>query len=275
MTAAVAVLMASVATFTACNKDDDDKKENNTEQKQQDSGEEQGGGEGKGSGLEMVTVEGGTFTMGATSEQGSDAFNNETPIHSVTLSSYQIGKYEVTQKLWKEIMGTNPSFDIGDDKPVNCISLEEIEEFITKLYAKTGKTYRLPTEAEWEYAARGGNQSKGYKYSGSNNIDDVAWYSGNSRGDLHPVGQKSPNELGIYDMSGNVIEWCSDFYDYYPSSPQTNPWGCPVFPYPVRNVRGGTYFDDARYCRVSSRYSYGGDSYSTIDLGFRLAMDAE
>jgi len=152
----------------------------------------------------MVFVEGGTFMMGATSEQESDAFDWEKPAHRVTLSDFYIGKYEVTQAQWKAVMGSNPSYFKGDNLPVERVSWGDCQEFIRKLNERTGLTFRLPTEAEWDYAARGGNRSRGYKYSGSDDPDEVAWYWDNSGIKTHPVGQKRANELGLYDMSGNV-----------------------------------------------------------------------
>ena len=217
----------------------------------------------------MVFVEGGTFTMGATSEQGEDADDDEYPTHSVTLSDYYIGETEVTQALWKAVMGNNPSFFKGNSLPVENVSYNDVKEFITKLNQKTGKTFRLPTEAEWEYAARGGNKSKGYKYAGSNTIDDVAWYDDNSNFKTHPVKTKQPNELGIYDMSGNVWEWCSDWYGDYTSEAQTNPQGPSSGS--DRVARGGSWGSDARFCRVSLRYS-GSPSSRANSLGFRLAL---
>ena len=218
----------------------------------------------------MVYVSGGTFTMGATSEQGSDAWDNEKPAHSVTLSGYYIGKYEVTQKLWKAVMGSNPSNFKGDNLPVENVSWNDVQEFLRKLNAMTGKRYRLPTEAEWEFAARGGNSSRGYKYSGSNSLGSVAWCKDNSGSRTHAVGTKSPNELGIYDMSGNVREWCQDWYrdSYYGSSPRNNPRG----PNSGSNrvFRGGGWFHNARICRVSLR-NYSPPDYRS-DLGFRLAL---
>lgn len=186
----------------------------------------------------MVWVDGGTFRMGATSEQGSDAYSDEKPVHSVTMSSYYIGKTEVTQALWKAVMGSNPSEFKGDNWPVESVSWNDCQAFIRKLNALTGQNFRLPTEAEWEFACRGGNNSRGYKYSGSNYIDNVAWYDGNSGDKTHPVATKSPNELGIYDMSGNVWEWCADWYGDYSSGRQTNPKG----PYggSYRVSRGGS-----------------------------------
>ena len=157
----------------------------------------------------MVAVEGGTFTMGATPEQGSYYNKSERPTHQVTVSSFWIGKTEVTQELWIALMGSNPSyFHSSNLQPVEHVSWNDCQEFITKLNEATGKTFRLPTEAEWEFAARGGNKSQGYKFSGSDNDDDVAWYDSNSGGKTHPVASKAPNELGIYDMSGNLFEWC-------------------------------------------------------------------
>ncbi|MBQ0015371.1 MAG: formylglycine-generating enzyme family protein, partial [Bacteroidales bacterium] len=150
----------------------------------------------------MVEVSGGTFKMGATSEQGSDAWNDEKPVHNVTLSSYYIGLTEVTQELWQAVMGSNPSYFKGLYRPVENVSWDDCQTFISRLNSLTGKNFRLPTEAEWEFAARGGTKSRGYKYSGSNTLDDVAWHVGNSGDKTHDVGTKAPNELGIYDMSG-------------------------------------------------------------------------
>ena len=231
-----------------------------------------GGGNASIGNIEMVYVKGGTFTMGATAEQGSDAYSNEKPTHSVTLSDYYIGKYEVTQAQWKAIMGTNPSNCKGDNLPVENVSWNDIQEFSTKLNAQTGKKFRLPTEAEWEYAARGGNQSKGYKYSGSNKISEVAWYGDNSNSKTHPVGQKTPNELGVYDMSGNVWEWCQDRWGSYSSSSQTNPTGPSSGS--IRVLRGGGWYSIARYCRVSLRNCYSPDFRSDY-YGFRLACLSE
>ena len=219
--------------------------------------------------IAMVYVSGGTFTMGATSEQGSDAWDDEKPAHSVTLSGYYIGKYEVTQELWKAVMGSNPSNFKGDNLPVERVSWNDVQEFLRKLNAMTGKNYRLPTEAEWEFAARGGNSSRGYKYSGGNSIGNVAWFGVNSGSRTHAVGTKSPNELGIYDMSGNVYEWCQDWYGSYSSSSQRNPQGPNSGSFRV--YRGGSWNYSAGRCRVSFRlYNTPGgrDSY----LGFRLAL---
>ena len=219
--------------------------------------------------IEMVFVKGGTFTMGATPEQGRDAVFDEKPVHSVTVSDFYIGKYEVTQAQWEAVMGENPSHFKGENRPVDSVSWNDIQEFIEKLNAKTGKQYRLPTEAEWEYAARGGNQSKGYKYSGSNNIDEVAWHSDNSASRTHIVGQKQPNELGLYDMTGNVYEWCSDWYwsKYYKNALSDNPTGPAIGT--NRVLRGGGWYSFGIWCRVSNRHEYA-PSKSYYDIGFRL-----
>lgn len=220
--------------------------------------------------FDMIAVEGGTFTMGATAEQGSDAYSNESPTHQVTLSSYMIGKTEVTQELWQAVMGSNPSDHSGTNLPVEQVSWNDCQTFITKLNNLTGKNFRLPTEAEWEYAARGGNKSQGYKYSGSNTVDDVAWFDSNSSREIHPVATKAPNELGIYDMSGNVWEWCHDWYGTYSSSSQTNPTGPTSGSYRV--WRDGKWRDyGAGGCRVSAR----DDAYPSFRyyyLGLRLAL---
>ena len=219
--------------------------------------------------FDMIMVEGGTFTMGATSEQGSDTGSDEKPVHQVTLSDFYIGETEVTQALWKAVMGTNPSYFKGDSNPVYDVSWNDCQEFIRKLNSLTGRTFRLPTEAEWEYAARGGNQSKGYKYSGSNTHSSVAWHTDNSGSQTHAVKTKSPNELGLYDMSGNVWEWCSDWYGSYSSSSQTNPTGPASGSYRV--VRGGSCYFYARFCRVSIRnYNSPDNRYS--NYGLRLVL---
>ena len=215
----------------------------------------------------MIPVEGGTFTMGATSEM-TEPFDDEKPTHQVTLSNYYIGETEVTQALWMAVMGSNPSLFKGDDLPVECVSWDDCQTFISKLNALTGKRFRLPTEAEWEFAARGGNQSRHTQYSGSSRFDDVAWYEDNSD-QTHPVKTKQPNELGIYDMSGNVWEWCQDWYGSYSSDAQTNPTGASSGSYRVR--RGGGWDDSPRLCCSSGRI-YGGPEYWEYNLGVRLAL---
>ncbi|MDY3063267.1 MAG: formylglycine-generating enzyme family protein [Bacteroidaceae bacterium] len=218
----------------------------------------------------MIFVEGGTFTMGATSEQ-QDPDSNEKPTHQVTLSSYYIGETEVTQALWTAVMGNNQSNFKGDNNPVEKVSWNDCQKFIEKLNSLTGKKFRLPTEAEWEYAARGGNKSKGYQYSGSNNLDDVAWYDDNSGSKTHIVKTKQPNELGIYNMSGNVWEWCQDWYglSYYSVSDTNNPQGPSSGLFRV--FRGGCWSDDARGCRSANRSGYA--SYDDSDgLGLRLVL---
>ena len=219
--------------------------------------------------IEMVKVEAGTFMMGATSEM-KDPYSDEKPLHQVTLTNdYYMGKYEVTQALWRAVMGSNPSYFKGDNLPVEMVSWNDCQEFISKLNSLTGRKFRLPTEAEWEYAARGGKKRRGYQYSGSSNITDVAWYDGNSGSKPHPVGTKQANELGIYDMSGNVHEWCSDWYGSYSSSSQTNPTGADSGS--SRVCRGGSWLYNAWSCRLSYRYGHTPDSRRTC-LGLRLAL---
>ncbi len=217
--------------------------------------------------MKMVYVAGGSFMMGATLEQGWDVKADEIPVHQVNLSGYYIGAFEVTQGQWKKVMGSNPSyFRKGDNYPVESVTRDEAQAFCRKLSRRTGKKYILPTEAQWEYAARGGNKNEETKYSGSNNIDLVAWHEGNSGASTHPVGMKRPNVLGLYDMSGNVCEWCSDWYGEYSEASQTNPMG------PVGDcnqvMRGNGWRFDVEDCRVSSR------SYATPgryrDVGFRV-----
>ena len=201
--------------------------------------------------IEMVKVEAGSFNMGATPEmQNPD--EDEKPVHRVTLTNnYYIGKYEVTQALWKTVMGNKSSRFKGDNLPVEKVSWNNCQKFISKLNKLTGKSFCLPTEAEWEFAARGGKKSRGYQYSGSNTLGDVAWYEGNSGSKTHAVGTKQPNELGIYDMTGNVYEWCQDWYGSYSSSPQTNPIG--AVSGSCRVYRGGCWVSSARNCRTSYR----------------------
>ena len=217
----------------------------------------------------MVYVEGGTFTMGATSEQGSDAQYSEKPAHDVTVSSFYIGMYEVTQEEWQAVMNNNPSRFKGTNRPVETVSWNDCQVFIHKLNSMTGKQFRLPTEAEWEFAARGGSKSCGYKYSGSNIVGNVAWYWDSANHKTYNVGKKSPNELGLYDMSGNVGEWCNDWFHLYHSS-QYDSKGSSSGHYRV--IRGGTYASSQNGCRVSAR----GDTFADSSedwYGLRLAHD--
>ncbi|MDE6694403.1 MAG: formylglycine-generating enzyme family protein [Bacteroidales bacterium] len=241
-----------------------------------------------GMNLEMVYVKGGTFEMGAVEEQDSGAFDYEKPVHSVTLDDFYIGKYEVTQAQWEAVMGTtiaqqrdtaNSSWDlsgVGDNYPMYYISWSEAQEFCQKLSQLTGKKYRLPTEAEWEYAARGGQYADGTRYAGSNTLGDVAWCQANSGSKTHPVGQKKPNGLGLYDMSGNVWEWCSDWFgeDYYSSSPSVNPQGPASGSYRVG--RGGSWYGPMAiyYCRMLAR-SCNTPGLRSRNVGFRVACSSK
>jgi formylglycine-generating enzyme required for sulfatase activity len=215
----------------------------------------------------MVFVKGGAFDM------GSNKYETEKPIHRVTVPDFRICKYPVTQGQWKQIMGNNPAHFKGDDnRPVEQVSWNDAQAFFETLNRVTNKRYRLPSEAEWEYAARGGSHSKGFKYAGSNNIDEVAWYSGNSGDTLHPVGQKKPNELGLFDMSGNVWEWCEDVWheDYKGAPEDGSAWLSGSNAYRV--LRGGSWGSDGDSCRSADR-----DGNIPTDglilFGFRLAQD--
>jgi len=221
--------------------------------------------------INMVFVKCGTKRIGCTNEP---CRNDERYAHTVNLSSYYIGKYPVTQRQWEALMGTNPSGFIGDDQPVETVSWDDAQAFINKLNERSSrKKYRLPTNAEWEYAARGGVKSNDYRYPGSNNVDDVAWHSGNSDSKTHPAGAKLPNELGLYDMGGNVFEWVSDWYaDGYGRGPFTNPEGPDSGS--GRVVRGGSWAQDTSYCRVASRTRQP-PTYKGTLVGFRLALTAE
>ena len=223
-----------------------------------------------GQSFTMIYVEGGSFVMGCTSEQ-SDCSDNERSAHRVTVDSYYIGETEVTQELWSAVMGSNPSYFKGTQRPVDNVCWHDCQDFIRKLNQITGKNFRLPTEAEWEYAARGGKKSKAYKYSGNNTLDNVAWYTNNSGNQTHNVKTKLPNELGIYDMSGNVWEWCQDWYGsgYYANSPQANPTGPSSGS--TRVLRGGSWYCNARTCRVAYR-SGNTPSSRRSSHGFRLVL---
>lgn len=227
--------------------------------------------------MKMIFVEGGTFTMGATAEQGSEANDDEYPAHEVELSSYYIAECEVTQAQWQAVMGTSiyqqrdkadvsSTYGVGSNYPMYYVSWYEAQEFCQKLSIATGRTYLLPTEAQWEYAARGGNQSKRYKYSGLHQLSAVGWYGGNSGNSTHPVGQLRANELGIKDMSGNVWEWCSDYYSSYSSTKQYDP-SCGSGKYAV--LRGGSWLNSASGCRVSYRIGNTPSNRNYIN-GFRV-----
>lgn len=220
--------------------------------------------------FKMVAVKPGTFLMGSPpTETGSGT--NERPQHKVTLTKeYRIGETPVTQALWIAVMGTNPSTNKGNqDLPVEHVSFVECQAFIAKLNEMTGKKFRLPTEAEWEFAARGGTLSKGTIFAGSNTPKDVAWYSSNSNGTTQPVAQKAPNELGLYDMSGNVSEWVADRYGAYTAQDATDPTGPTSGNF--RTYRNGSYQDAAKECRVARRYP-AESTYKQPFLGLRLAL---
>ncbi|MDE7472318.1 MAG: formylglycine-generating enzyme family protein [Muribaculaceae bacterium] len=212
----------------------------------------------KGVTFEMVKVDGGSYQMG--SYAGA---SDEQPVHTETVNTFYIGKTLVTQRLWSAVMGDNPSHFSGDNRPVENVSWLDCQEFVDRLGRLTGHVFRLPTEVEWEYAARGGNRSRGHIYSGSDDVDRVAWYNGNSGGTTYPVGQKLDNELGIYDMSGNVWEWCSDKYgDNYSCPRDSSDF---VF-------RGGSFSYLDFFCKVSIR-NFGTSRTRSSDLGFRLALN--
>ena len=237
----------------------------------------------KGVSFKMIRVQGGTFTMGCTSEQKHNYYCNrdEEPAHNVTLYYYYIGESEVTQELWKAVMDSNPSYFKGDSRPVEQVSWNDCQEFIRKLNELTGKKFRLPTEAEWEFAARGGRESDNYEYSGDKDIDAVAWYWGNAGNKdksnpdygTHVVKTKKPNELGIYDMSGNVCEWCSDWYGKYPDAAQFNPRG-PNMSYSTnyRVLRGGGWLFTSDECRSSCRKQRQSNAKGYA-VGLRLVLD--
>ncbi|MDO4512197.1 MAG: SUMF1/EgtB/PvdO family nonheme iron enzyme [Bacteroidales bacterium] len=219
----------------------------------------------------MVKVDGGIFKMGGTPDQGSDAHKDEKPVHEVTLTNYYIGRYEVTQAEWEAVMGENHSLEKNPKKAIGSLNYKKCLLFVRKLNLLTGLHFALPTEAQWEFAARGGNKSRGYKFSGSNNINEVGWCCTNvPQCEPMPVGLKKPNELGLYDMTGNVWEQCADVYAPYPSGPKTNPTG------PEKGLdhvhRGGGVQMYARYCRVAMRRECG-PSQEIYDMGLRLAHD--
>lgn len=222
---------------------------------------------------EMISVEGGSFSMGSNSEKASSA---EKPAHKVTLDGFRMGKFELSQELFQEVMGWNNSYFPGKGRPVNNISWLNIQLFIERLNEMTGKRFRLPTEAEWEYAAKGGKLSKGYLYSGSDAIDEVAWYAGNSKRRAHPSGKKKPNELGLYDMTGNLWEFCHDDAKMrpYPDEAQANPVeGSFEKPYSAtaKITRGGGYEFDEDESLVFRRDG-ATPNVRLPDIGFRLVM---
>lgn len=225
--------------------------------------------------FKMVKVEGGTFRMGATFEQDIICETNERPLHYVTLDDYYIGETEVTEALWKAVMGSKPLYFRDPQKPAHGVSWDDCQDFIQKLNELSGKNFRLPTEAEWEYAARGGKKRQFFKYAGSHNLDEVAWYGEDiETGRVHLVAEKKPNELGLYDMSGNVSEWCNDWYEknYYRESPSINPQG--PLTGSERSLRGGSYCSEAWNCRLTFRFGispvarYG-------NIGFRIVVSSD
>ncbi len=218
----------------------------------------------------MIRVEAGEFVMGAADNQEHEADTDEFPTHRVRLSEFFMGETEVTQELWETVLGENPSdFTDKENLPVENVSWLDCKRFISRLKELTGKNFRLPTEAEWEYAARGGNKSKGYKYAGSNEVSEVAWYMGNSGDRTHPVGEKLANELGLYDMSGNVCEWCSDWYGEYTALEQTDPQGVPMGE--ERVMRGYSYDVPAPAMRTSARDCEAPD-WKYNNIGLRLVL---
>ena len=231
--------------------------------------------------MKMIWVEGGDFLMGCTSEQGGDCSSDEQNVRRVTVDGFYIGMLEVTQSQWEKVVGTSiyqqktkadysNTYGVGSDYPMYYVSWDEAMEFCRLLSNKTGKTYTLPTEAQWEYAARGGNKNEGAKYAGSNMIDAVAWYTDNSGSSTHIVGSKRANALGIYDMSGNVWEWCKDWYaSSYVSYDTNNPVGPSSGSYRVN--RGGSWDSSASDCRVANRNNYSPGDRSN-GLGLRVVL---
>lgn len=220
----------------------------------------------------MTFIEGGIFTMGSS---GDAFFSDEQPAHRVTVSDFYIANVTVTQKQWEALMGTNilwnDNFGKGDDYPANFVSYDQALLFISRLNKCSGLKFRLPTEAEWEYAAIGGRKSKGYDYSGSDEADNVAWHRGNAGSKMHPSSQLAPNELGLYDMSGNLYEWCSDWYGDYTQANETNPIG-PLMGN-KRVVRGGSFTYDAEFSRCKARNRLS-ETNQSVAVGLRLVISA-
>ena len=227
----------------------------------------------------LVRVEGGTFQMGAQNNDAQgvnydpEAADNESPVHEVTLSSYYIGKYEVTQQEWHAVMGYDldwpEQYGVGERRPAYNLSRADALQFVAKLSAMTRLPFRLPTEAQWEFAARGGNNTRHYRFSGSSSVDDVAWHKGNSQSMVHSVGEKQPNELELFDMSGNVWEWCLDAYGPYSGMSQTNPVSYEGDKFVLR---GGAWTYIPNYCRVTCRDAYNGEAIS-VSNGIRVVVN--
>ncbi|MCB0544853.1 MAG: formylglycine-generating enzyme family protein [Saprospiraceae bacterium] len=224
----------------------------------------------------MIPIDGGAFLMGSDKKADPDAFDDEFPRHEVRVPGFLLGRYPVTQELWEAVTGDNPSFFKGKKRPVEQVSWEDTQIFIKKLNEKTGELFRLPSEAEWEYAARGGPHKSPYRYAGSDKLKEVGWFGSNSHRETKPVGLKAPNELGLYDMSGNVWEWCEDDWDVdYQKAPDN---GSAWIDSPDRGSnrvnRGGSYFNDAQNCRVAYRNN-NTPSNRNRNLGFRLALSLQ
>lgn len=227
----------------------------------------------------LVRVEGGTFQMGAQNTDAlgdnydAEAQDDEAPVHEVTLGGYYIGKYEITQREWRAVMGYDldwpEQYGVGERMPAYNVSRADALQFVAKLSAMTGLAFGLPSEAQWEFAARGGNNTRHYRFSGSSSVDDVAWHKGNSQSIVHPVGEKQPNELGLYDMSGNLWEWCRDTYGPYPTTTQTDPLVESGSRYVLR---GGAWTYLPSYCRVTCRDAYNGEAKS-VSNGVRVVVN--
>lgn len=222
--------------------------------------------------FDMILVEGGEFIMGGADEE---AYDDEKPVHKVSVSEFYIGQYPVTQAIWEAVMGNNPSEFKGSDRPVENVSWDDCQEFLKKLNKETGQTYRLPTEAEWEFAARGGIHSEEYLYAGSDKLKEAGWYEENSNNQTHPVGLKLGNELDLYDMSGNVWEWVEDqWHGSYEGAPTDGSDWVDIEKGSKRVNRGGSWFGVARDCRVSLRSDASPEDRSSF-IGLRLALSLQ